>query len=121
MAEGSRSIHPNALPNYQNAEISREKIEGYVLNSSHPIGKNKAAVFKSALGLNRSDWEMLSRAILDELAYHEAVSGRNDVHGQRYNVTLPIRGPNGRTADVLTAWIIKSGANYPSFVTAMIQ
>ncbi|HVF92310.1 MAG TPA: hypothetical protein VNH22_19750 [Blastocatellia bacterium] len=121
MIKGSRSIHPNALPNYQNAIIPREKLEGYVLNSSHAVGKNKAIVFESALGLNQSDWEMLSRAILDELAYHEAVLGRNDAHGQRYNVTLPMNGPNGKTAHVLTAWIIKPGTNYPSFVTAMVQ
>jgi hypothetical protein len=121
MVKGSRSIHPHALPNYKSAEIPGEKIEGYVLNSSHPVGKNKAIVFESALGLNQSDWEMLSRAILDELAYHEAVLGRNDVYGQRYNVTLPITGPNGKTVDVLTAWIIESGRDYPSFVTAMVQ
>ena len=32
---GSRSIHPNALPNYQKAVILREKLEGYVLNPTH--------------------------------------------------------------------------------------
>jgi len=121
MVKGSRSIHSNALPNYQNAEIPREKIEGYVLSPSHPAGKNKAIVFESALGLNRDHWEMLSKAILDELAYHEAVLRRNDAYGQRYNVTLPVTGPNGKTAQVLTAWIIKSGRDYPSFVTAMVQ
>lgn len=64
---------------------------------------------------------MLLRAILDELAFHEAVLGINDVYGQRYNVTLPITGPNGKAADVLTAWIIASGTDFPSFVTAMIK
>ncbi|HKG21243.1 MAG TPA: hypothetical protein VKC34_05035 [Blastocatellia bacterium] len=121
MVIGNRRIHPYALPNYERAEIPREKIEEYVLNPSHTVGKNKAIVFESALGLNQAHWAMLSRAILDELAYHEALLGRNDAHGQRYNVTLPVTGPNGKTAQVLTAWIIKSGRDYPSFVTAMVQ
>jgi hypothetical protein len=56
MANGARSVHPNALPNYRNAVIPREKLEGYVLNPMHPVGKNKAIVFKSALGFYKSNW-----------------------------------------------------------------
>lgn len=121
MANGVRSVHPNALPNYQNAVILREKIEHYVLDPSNPVGKNKAAVFKSALGFNQANWELLKIAILDELPYHEAVLGRYDAFGQRYDVTFPITGPNGKTTDVLTAWIIDLGKDYPRFVTAVVQ
>lgn len=50
MAEESKSIHPNALPNYERAAIPRNKLENYALNPLHePDGKHKAHVFKSVL------------------------------------------------------------------------
>lgn len=80
MADRGRSAHPNALPNYQNAEIAREKLEGYVLNPNHEAarpdgssGKDKAKIFKATLGFDQSNWEILKQRILDELPYHEAV------------------------------------------------
>jgi uncharacterized protein DUF6883 len=56
--------------------------------------------------------------ILEELPFHEAVLGKEDEFGKRYNVTLPIEGVNGKVVNVLTAWIIKPGEERPSFVTA---
>ena len=79
MADG-RSLHPDALPNYQNAEIAREKLEGYALNPNHEAprsggssGKDKARVFKTALGFDQSNWKILEQKIFGELPYNKAV------------------------------------------------
>ena len=119
MSQPGRIPNSNALPNYDRAVIEQIKLEGYVLDLTHPVGKHKAIVFKSALGFEQSHWEMLREAITAELPYHEAVVGRTDRYGQRYNVTVPITGPNGRTVEVLTAWIVDIGADHPRFVTAL--
>lgn len=128
MAEVSRSPHPNALPNHQRAMIPSAKLEKYVLDPNHvsrvrgrSSGKDKARVFQSALGFDQSNWESLQQSILEELPYHEAVLGEEDEYGKRYTVTLPITGPNLNTANVLTAWIIKSGTDYPSLTTALVE
>jgi filamentous hemagglutinin len=121
MAQGGRKVHGKVLPNYQRAVIPRKKVEAYVLDPSHPDGKHKAIVFKSALGFEQSDWAILRDSISAELPYHEASIGKNDQYGARYNVIMPITGPNGRTVDVLTAWIVEHGTNYPSFVTARVM
>ncbi len=118
MADANRSIHPNALPHFKEVDIPREKLEGYSLNPEHPTGKHHAIVFKAALGFDQSNWDLLARIIIEQLPYYEAVLDRKDNYGQRYNVTMPITGPNGKTADVLTAWIIETGQDYPRFVTA---
>ena len=118
MADADRSIHPNALPYYQEINIPREKLEGYCLNPEHPVGKHHAIVFKSALGFDQSNWDVLAERIIEQLPYYEAVLGRQDSYGQRYNVTMPIKGLNGKTADVLTAWIIDRDQDHPRFVTA---
>lgn len=74
----ARSVHPDALPNYQKAVIPRSKLEDYALNPTHKDGKQKARLFKSILGFERVDWQKLEKAILDELPYQEATLTRVD-------------------------------------------
>jgi hypothetical protein len=120
MTEESRSIHSRALPNYEKAEILRSKIEGYTLNPANAEGKHKARVFKSALGFDQSNWELLRQRILDELPYHEAKLEQTSQWGDSYVVDLPVEGPNGHTAEVHTAWLFRPGADFPSLITAYV-
>lgn len=127
MADGVRSVHANALPDHLNAKIPADKLVKYALNPTHeardPLGshgKDKARVFKSALGFDQSNWELLKQHILDELPYHEAVFRDDDEHGKRYTVIVPITGPNGKTADVLTGWIVEPGSDYPRLSTVRV-
>lgn len=124
MSGESRSPHPNALPNYQKAVIPPDKLVKYALSEKHiavvwgkSSGKDKARVFKRALGFDESNWQLLSDRILEELPYYEAVVGEEDQYGKRYNVTLMIEGVNGNTANVLTAWIIRPGEDNPSLTS----
>ncbi len=120
MANANRSAHPNALPNYQEAVIKPEKLKRYSLDPTSDAGRHKARVFKSVLGFDQSNRELLSQIILNELPYHEAVFKGEDEHGKRYTVTMPITGPNGMTADVLTGWIIDPGTDFPRLTTARV-
>lgn len=124
----AQDLTPNqyALPNYRNAVIPRKKLESYCLDPQHvsrpygkSSGKDKARVFKAALGFEQADWELLKQRILEALPYCEATLRNEDEYGKRYNVELPITGPNGNTVTVLTAWIVRPGTDYPSFVTAL--
>jgi hypothetical protein len=117
MTEESKSIHSRALPNYERAEIPRSKIEGYVLNPVHEEGKEKARVFKSALGFDQLNWELFKQRILDELPYHEAKPSQTSKWGDSYIVVLPITGPNGNTVEVRTVWMVKAGTDFPSLIT----
>lgn len=122
MSEESRSIHSHALPNYERAEIPRSKIEGYALNPAHvPDGKHKARVFKSALGFDQSNWELLKQRILEELPYYEAKLNQTSQYGDEYNVDVVIEGPNGKTAPVRTKWMLTSGAVFPSLITVYVR
>ena len=121
MASVERTPHSNALPNYQNAVIPSNKLERYSLEPMHPRGKHKAIVFKSALGFDQSNWATLKQSIFDELPYHQATATKEDSWGKRYKVVLPIRGPNGNTTDVVVAWIIKAGTDYPSLDSTWVK
>lgn len=122
-----RSPHPRCLPNHEKAVIPQDKLERYCLNPDHvsapygrSSGRDKARVFKSALGFDQSNWEVLRDCILSELPYHEATLGVADEFGQRFTVTLPVSGVNGNTANVLVAWIQRPGTDYPSLVSTYV-
>lgn len=126
MPEQSRKPHPNALPNYERAVIAQEKLEKYALDPNHVAktfgkssGQDKARVFKRALGFDQSNWDLLKQRILDELPYSEAKLKQEDQYGKRYNVTLLVTGPNGNSAEILTAWIFSPGNDYPSLTTTL--
>src|SRR6266496_1518964 len=121
-----RTPHRLALPNYRHAVIPRKKLERYCLDPQHvsrpygkSSGKDKARVFKAALGFEQADWELLKERILEALPYCEATLRNEDEYGKRYNVEVPITGQNGNTVRVLTDWIIKLEKEDPFFVTAL--
>jgi hypothetical protein len=115
-----RIVHPNVLLNYQEAVIKPEKLKEYSLDPFSNVGRHKARMFKGVLGFDQSNWELLMERIESELPYHEAVFKEEDVHGKRYTVILPLTGPTGVTADVLTGWIIDAGSDHPRLTTARV-
>jgi hypothetical protein len=94
----------NPLPNKERAMIEDSKLVSYALNPQSERGRHKARVFESALGFNLSNWEQLKKAILDALPHREATQTSEMAFGQKYEVVLPITGPNRRTVNVMTVW-----------------
>jgi hypothetical protein len=43
------------LPHAERAVVPREKLEGYLLNLGHEVGRHKARVFGAALGMYGAD------------------------------------------------------------------
>jgi hypothetical protein len=105
------------LPNANTAELSREKIVGYLLNPEHPDGAGKAAFFYAA-GFRVERWQELADA-LKSLAERVPVTRSVDSsHGSKYIVDGPIGTPSGRTVTVRTVWIVDRGSQVPRLVTA---
>ena len=94
----------SALPNCEHAFIEDDKLLEYALSPRSERGQHKARVFESALGFNLSNWQELRQVVLSALPKQEATLTGENVFGRKYQVLLPITGPNGRTADVLTVW-----------------
>lgn len=91
------------LPEYENAILKKEKFTEYTLNPNKD--PNKARAFKEALGYDLSNYQDLIESIRKELPKCEAVLKGDVGFGQRYEVRMRLKGPNGKTANVLTAWI----------------
>lgn len=110
----------NRLPNFKNAVVDIRKLKDYCLNSDHPLGKHKARVFKSILGLQKKDAELLKELILESLPDAVAQTAFTDKFGTRYTVDIKIRIFN-KEGTLTTGWIIKSNEDFPRMITCYLK
>src|SRR4051812_17968485 len=108
------------LPNAEHAIIDLAKLRDYCLSPTHPVGRHKAAVFRSALGLIAEDADYLAALIREGVRDRPATLGRSDEFGQRYQVDLPLTTQTG-SAIVCTAWIVRTGEDVPRLVTCYVE
>ena len=104
------------LPNPDKAIIPREKIEGYLLSPIHSVGRHKAVFFNS-LGYTQAKWQTLEHDIR-KLLTGDAQPTEETEYGRKYEIRTSITGPKGRSAAIITAWIIPYGEEIPRFITA---
>jgi hypothetical protein len=95
-------------------------VRDYLLNPDHAVGGSKARVFRAALGFTRNDWAKLGDALVAGVQTEPVVGERPGPNGPVYEVVIPVTGPNGRHAQITTAWEI-AGAGAPRLVTADIR
>ena len=93
----------NVLPDFEKAIIQIEKFTEYVL---HPVkSRGKWLAFRSALGYHLGNVDILMDDIRKNLTNFPAESMGNKGYGETYAVLMELVGPNGKTANVMTAWI----------------
>lgn len=105
------------LPNAERAVIDTSKLREYLLSELHPIGRFKAAFFV-ALGYKDVAWERLESDLLHLAGSHDASPGQVSKYGRKYEVRGRLEGPSGRSAEVVTVWIVPVGEDVAHFVTA---
>ncbi|MDQ2688412.1 MAG: hypothetical protein M3Y28_11165, partial [Armatimonadota bacterium] len=99
--------------------IDIAKLSGYCLNPDHPVGKHKARVFASALGLRTEDAPELQVALLAAARNDEATVTEKDIYGQRYEVDFTWTR-QGQTAIIRSAWIVRADEDFPRLMTCYI-
>lgn len=105
------------LPNADRAEIDTEKLRGYLLSHTHPIGRFKARFF-AALGYSADDWQTLEADLRIQHLSQEAEPGTVTPYGQPFTIRAILKGPNGESATVVSIWFIKTRSVVPHFVSA---
>ena len=107
------------LPNGARAFVDIVKLRDYSLSAEHPRGRHKARVFAAALGLTASDAEELRHLLLASAVACEAEPAWDDQYGERYVVDFDVaRGE--WTARVRSAWIVRSGEDFPRLTSCYI-
>jgi hypothetical protein len=105
------------LPGVESAIVGPKKVRDYLLSESHPLGRFEASFFL-ALGYTSSTWDLLASELRSLAVQEEAELSVGNDYGQKYVVRGTIKGPSGRTAEIVMVWIILSGETVPRFVTA---
>ena len=96
--------------------IAGEKLTGYLLSKTHPIGRYKSAFFLG-LGYKPEEPDVLA-ADLRALLVAAAEPGEVTEFGQKVLSRGSITGPSGQVGRVMAVWIILSGDPRIRFVTA---
>jgi hypothetical protein len=104
------------LPNGGRVIVDERKIREYLVSPSHPVGRFKAKFF-AGLGFGPENWQELAAALADVAAKGEAPLVEDSGHGRKYLVSWGLTGPQGRSADVVSVWIVRVGDDTPRLVT----
>jgi hypothetical protein len=105
------------IPNADRAVIDPVKLYGYLLAPSHPIGRFKAA-FYLALGYTPDNWRRLDADLRSQHLSQEATLEASAMYGQKYTIRARLEGPSGVSADTVSVWVVRTGEEFPRFVTA---
>ena len=107
------------IPNGGRADLG-VKLEDYSLNSLHRQGQHKARVFESLLGITHANADLLRTALLHAAANSEdAIHNGNNGYGDLYELRFSLTTPKA-TATVLSAWIIRTGEDFPRLIACFI-
>lgn len=105
------------LPNADRAEIDPEKLHGYLLSPTHPVGRFKARFF-TALGYSPERWRELEGDLRTQHLTQPAIPAESGPFGETFRIRAILKGPNGQSVMVLSVWFIATGGELPRFVTA---
>lgn len=115
------------LLNVDKARFLPKKLTAYSMNPDHPTGKHKARLWKASIGATAKDAADIEKQVMGQLAQMEAEpEGRPNERGIKFNVSVRVKGPNGKTVDAITGWIYersrdgKTIATHPRLVTIYI-
>ena len=97
--------------------IDESKITNYLLGSSHPAGRTKAAFFQR-FGFDLDAWETLRQALYDHSHTAQLLSVSDTEFGKKYSLEGLLKTPLGRAPNVRVIWFAASGEMVLRLVTA---
>lgn len=105
------------LPHADQAQVDSTKITDYLLSSTHPDGRNKAA-FLAAFGFRVDEPEVLRKALQKHGATQWVTRTVESRYGVRYVVEGALETPDGRNPVTRTVWIVDHESGVPRLITA---
>ncbi|MBI5219218.1 MAG: hypothetical protein HY958_09845 [Bacteroidia bacterium] len=108
------------LPNAENAIIDINKLKYYCLCKEHPVGKYKAHMFESCIGLTQDNAEDLKNFILREILGVETEKTTEDKYGSRYFADIEYKTLE-KNFIIRTCWIILKNEYNPRLTSCYIK
>jgi len=107
----------DTIPNADKAIIDTDKLRFYILSSSHPLGRFKAAFFQK-LGYSIESCEIFEQCLREIILSEEVTKIETSRYGRKYVVEGSIISPSGQKVRLVTVWIILNKEVTPRFITA---
>ncbi len=120
-SEAVQTVSTQELPGWEEAWIPELKLRDYVLSSTHEVGRHKARVFRSELGIEREHWCFLHDQILDGFPEAQATFREETEFGLMWKVPILVTGRNEAERWVTTGWIVEYRDLRPKLTTAYLQ
>ena len=101
-------------------KVDPEKLIGYLLSDSHPLGQRKARHFR-ALGFRAETPLELEEALIVHARENPLASREETQFWSNYVVDGPFRdrrSPSGEPVELRSVWFVEAGAVVARFVTA---
>lgn len=88
-----------------NYNIDESKLTEYALNPEKQ--PDKAIAFEKALGYDLSNYNQLLEEVYSNIDYKGFIFKRNNNYGELFEQIITLKGPNGKSANIMTGWIKK--------------
>lgn len=108
------------LPNADSAAIDPRKL-AYALDPTHPSGRHKARVFRSALGFGPGDEPRLERLLRSVIRTEPANHRGTTPLGEELWVVQSLLECRQGHMRFITAWAISPGADAPRLVSCYLK
>lgn len=105
------------LPGADRAQIDPQKLHGYLLCASHPVGRFEARFF-AALGYTAEHWPQIAADLRAQHLTQDAELSESMPDGQLFTVRAIRKGPDGQSAVARSVWFMPTASGTPRFVTA---
>ena len=105
------------LPNKEKAYVPYNKLTGYLLSTTHTVGRLKAKFFR-AMGFDETSVEQLRQGLLTIAHTSQVKESIVSPYGTKYVIDGLLKTPKGPSVYIRTIWIIETGQDRPRFVTA---
>ena len=92
------------LPNADKAVIDSEKIRGYVLSPTHPVGRFKYALF-ARFGYSVEKWSRFELSLRKLIESKDVAAVEETAYGRKYVVEGPVETPSGKMLELVTVWL----------------
>jgi len=93
------------LPGAPDAIVEIEKLSDYSFSPDHPVGKHKARVFETSLGLRREHAVEMQSRLLDAARTYDCTATKNTTHGQHFEMDFMLTHEGG------LRWFVLSGSS----------
>jgi hypothetical protein len=107
------------LPGGESVQIDPRKLVDYALSPTHPVGKHKARLFASRLGLAQGDAHALEAALRTAAASQDASLTTSDVWGERWQVDFMFQF-GALSAMITSGWIVPADGSSTRLTSVFI-